>query len=91
MKKLGSQIMVAVVCCILGFMLAYQFKSLTKSGEKIDVSKTSTDITADVEQYKLDKVAMQKRVDDLQTQVKKYETGAAPALKSFIVVLMLIS
>jgi len=75
MKKLGSQIMVAVVCCILGFMLAYQFKSLTKYGSNIDV-RASTDITADVEQYKVDKAAMQKRVDDLQSQVKKYETVA---------------
>jgi len=76
MKKLGSQIMVAVVCCILGFMLAYQFKTLTKYGPKIDVNKGTTDITADVEQYKKDKVDMQKSVDELQAQVDKYEKAA---------------
>jgi uncharacterized protein YlxW (UPF0749 family) len=76
MKKLGSQIMVAVVCCILGFMLAYQFKTLTKYGKKIDVNETSTDITADIEQFKKDKAEMQKTVNELLVQVKKYENAA---------------
>ena len=76
MKKLGSQIMVAVVCCILGFMLAYQFKTLTKYGEKLNVNKVSPNITADVEQYKVDKANMQKNIDELQSQVKKYEDAA---------------
>ena len=79
MKKLGSQIMVAVVCCILGFMIAYQFKTLTKYGEKININNDSgsnSDITADIEIYKKDKVDMQKKVDELQAQVKKYESAA---------------
>lgn len=75
MKKLGSQIMVAIVCCILGFMLSYQFKTLTKYGEKINVSNTNSDITT-IEQYKKDKSDMQKTVDELQSQVSKYEDAA---------------
>jgi uncharacterized protein YlxW (UPF0749 family) len=78
MKKLGSQIMVAVVSCILGFMIAYQFKTLTKYGEKDNInSNNNSDITADIEQYKQDKSEMQKRVDELQSQVKTYESAAA--------------
>jgi uncharacterized protein YlxW (UPF0749 family) len=79
MKKLGSQIMVAVVCCILGFMIAYQFKTLTKYGEKSNINNANSnnsDITADIEIYKKDKIDMQKRVDELQSQVKKYESAA---------------
>ena len=33
MKRTQSQIVVAIVCCLLGFLLAYQFKVLAKEHE----------------------------------------------------------
>ena len=33
MRKINSQLSVAIVCAILGFMLAYQFKIIFKTGK----------------------------------------------------------
>lgn len=77
MKKLSSQITVAIVCAILGFMLSYQFKMLAIYNKKQSVSKTATDITVEIEQYKKEKTDLQKKVDELQSQVKNYENAAA--------------
>lgn len=80
MKKLKSQIAVAVVCCILGFMLAYQFRLLNKQQQKINkgVPQTATtDITVEIEQYKKQKEELQKNVDELQGKLKEYEQAAA--------------
>lgn len=77
MKKLGSQVTVAIVCCILGFMLAYQFKLLTKYKINPDIPAKSTDITVEVEQYKKEKDELKKQVDELDAQIKKYESAAA--------------
>lgn len=76
MKRVSSQIVVAIVCCILGFMLAYQFRMLTKYQKKQTDTKTASDITVENDMYKKEKVEMQKKVDELQAQIKKYEESA---------------
>lgn len=78
MRKVRSQISVAVVCSILGFMLAYQFKILMKQDKTFNfTNKNSTDVTVEIEQYKKEKQELDKKVNDLQTQVKNYESAAA--------------
>lgn len=77
MKNVKAQIGVAVVCCILGFMLAYQFKALLKQDKNISAAKRTSDITMEIEQYKKQKEAMEKKVNELETQVKNYEKTAA--------------
>lgn len=77
MKKYSSQITVSIVCCILGFMLAYQFRIWSKNESNIKISQTTTDITIELEQYKKQKEELQKNIDDLQGKLKKYEESAA--------------
>jgi flagellar motor component MotA len=64
LKKHGSQIAVAIVCCILGFILTYQFKTLIKQENEIKINTTnrdSADVTAEIEQYKKTKEEMDKK------------------------------
>lgn len=77
MKKIGSQISVSIVCCILGFMIAYQFKILNNQGKGVEISQSNADITVEIEQYKKQKEEMGKKVDELQKQLKNYENAAA--------------
>jgi uncharacterized protein YlxW (UPF0749 family) len=77
MKKYSSQIAVALVCCVLGFMLAYQFRVLNKQAKLSKTTGTTTDITVEIEQYKKQKDEMQKNIDDLQAKLKVYEQSAA--------------
>lgn len=78
MRKVKSQVSVAVVCSILGFMLAYQFKILMKQDKTFNfTNKNSTDVTVEIEQYKKQKQALEEKVNDLQSQIKKYESAAA--------------
>lgn len=77
MRKISSQISVAIVCCILGFIVTYQFKMLTKQNSNITLSKDSADITVEIEQYKEQKAELEKKVNDLQSELKNYENAAA--------------
>jgi uncharacterized protein YlxW (UPF0749 family) len=77
MGKYKSQITVAIVCCILGFMLTYQFKMLSKREKIVGTNKNTTEVTAEIEQYKKQKETLEKSVSDLQAKVKKYEDAAA--------------
>jgi len=82
MKRISSQIVVAIVCCILGFMVAYQFKMLTKYQKKQVDNKSASDITVENEMYKKEKTEMQKKIDELQGQIKKYEETAVNSTES---------
>jgi uncharacterized protein YlxW (UPF0749 family) len=73
-----AQISVAVVCAILGFMLAYQFKVLSKQENSFSLgSTTSTDVTIEIEQYKKQKTELEAKVSELQSKVDEYEKAAA--------------
>lgn len=78
MGKVRSQVGVAVVCAILGFMVVYQFKVLMKQDKALNTTnKNSTDVTVEIEQYKKQKQELETKVNDLQNQVKNYEKVAA--------------
>lgn len=78
MGKIKSQISVAIVCAILGFMLAYQFKVLMKQDKTLNLTnKSSTDVTVEIEQYKKEKSELEKKVDELQNKINSYEKAAA--------------
>lgn len=77
MKKVSSQVSVAVVCAILGFMLAYQFKVIFKQ-ESLTVNPyNSSDIVKEIEQYKKEKERLNGKINDLQSKVTEYEESAA--------------
>lgn len=77
MKKLHSQLAIALVCALLGFMIAYQLKAV--KGQQSNTNKDSNvaQITLEIEQLKKQKQDREKQIDELQTQIKKYESAAA--------------
>jgi uncharacterized protein YlxW (UPF0749 family) len=78
-KRIISQITVASVCALLGFMLTYQFKLLSaeemrfKSGSQYT---STTEITAEIEQLKKQKEEIEKKNNELVSQLMKYERAA---------------
>ncbi|PJI10408.1 DUF881 domain-containing protein [Clostridium sp. CT7] len=77
MKRFGSQIGVAFVCCILGFMIAHQLKTINFQNEKQSTGMESTEISEEVNSLSKEKSDLQKKVDELQKQVKGYQNAAA--------------
>ncbi|WP_315114439.1 DUF881 domain-containing protein [uncultured Clostridium sp.] len=77
MRKWNSQVSVAMVCAILGFMLAYQFRVLYKR-EQLGVNPyNTTDMTAQIEQYKKERESLNKKINETQSKLKEYEESAA--------------
>lgn len=79
MKRLYSQIAVAIVCALLGFFLSYQFKLISSREEKNKQQSTyaATDILKEVESLKAERDDVKKQNEDLQAQLKKIEDEAA--------------
>ncbi|AJA47930.1 hypothetical protein CPAST_c18600 [Clostridium pasteurianum DSM 525 = ATCC 6013] len=76
MKRIRSQIAVALVCCILGFMLAYQFRIISLQESNISLQGDSSQITSQVEQLNKEKEDLNKKVNELQTKLKQYQDAA---------------
>ncbi|WP_326514405.1 DUF881 domain-containing protein [Clostridium intestinale] len=78
MKRLYSQIAVAIVCALLGFFLSYQFKLISAREEnKQQNTYAATDILKEVESLKAERDEVKKQNEDLQAQLKKLEDDAA--------------
>ena len=77
MKKIGSQVTVAIVCCILGFVLTYQFRQINKKEANAAISGNTTDITQQVQQLTKQKETMQSKIDELEGKLKNYEKDAS--------------
>lgn len=77
MKKSTSQIFVAIVCALLGFLLAYQFKVLAKSNSGEEQNFDKTNIVAEIEGLKKEKEDLQKTNNELSEKIKKLEESAA--------------
>lgn len=76
MRKAASQATVALVCAILGFLLAYQFKVLSKNDNgKEDYSNSS--IIDEIESLKKEKEELIKINAELSEELKKIEENAA--------------
>jgi uncharacterized protein YlxW (UPF0749 family) len=76
--KVGAKISIAIVCAILGFMLAYQAKMLINQDKTLNITnQNSSDVTVQIEQYKKEETDLENKVTDLQKQVKSYEDAAA--------------
>lgn len=76
MKRNVSQIFVALVCALLGFLLAYQFKLLNKEN-KVANSKLNADIIAEIESLKKEKEQLTKENEEISQELKKLEDIAA--------------
>lgn len=76
MRKLISQVVVAVVCGLLGFLLTYQFKQLSISNSG-NIEYNSSDILAEIENLKKEKEDLQKNNEILSEELKQLEDAAA--------------
>lgn len=77
MKKVGSQIAVAAVCCILGFMLSHQLKIASMQQDVSNANTNSPQVSQDIDKLSKEKTNLQKKVDELSKQVKGYQDAAA--------------
>lgn len=76
MKKAVSQITVALVCAILGFLLAYQFKVLSKNdNQKGDYNNSN--ILSEIESLKKEKEELTSTNATLTEELKKIEESAS--------------
>lgn len=76
MKRQTSQIFVAIVCALLGFLLAYQFKVLSLKNDT-DKKINNTDIISEVEGLKKEKEELTATNSKLSEEIKKLEESAA--------------
>ena len=70
MKKIGSQILVAIVCALLGFLLTYQFKLLTDKNKE-NVIENNSDILLEIENLKKEKKELEETNMSLSEELKK--------------------
>lgn len=79
MHKISAHISVFIVCLILGFMVAYQFKVLMKQDSTLSLigSNNDTDITVEIQRYEKEKTELENKINDLQSKIKSYEDSAA--------------
>ncbi|WP_411167950.1 DUF881 domain-containing protein [Clostridium sp. MB05] len=76
MKRATSQIFVAIVCALLGFLLAHQFKLLNEKN-KINTATQNLDIIAELDDLKKQKEELLKSNNSLSEELKKLEETAA--------------
>ena len=76
MKKVLSQIVVALVCAFLGFLLTYQFKQLSVANGG-DIDYNGADILSEIEILKKEKEDLQKNNEILSEELKQLEDAAA--------------
>ena len=77
MKRLSSQITVAIVCCLLGFILTYQFKQINKNQQDSQSRINTEDITAQIQQLTKQKQDLQAKIDTQDGKIKIYESSVA--------------
>ncbi|MBE6047529.1 MAG: DUF881 domain-containing protein [Clostridium sp.] len=76
MKKAASQATVALVCAILGFLLAYQFKVLSKN-ETSNNDYNNSNILDEIESLKKEKEELINVNAELNEELKEIEENAA--------------
>jgi uncharacterized protein YlxW (UPF0749 family) len=67
---------IGLICVLLGFMISYQFKMISKQSVVSDTTKNSPEIITENEQLKKSKEEMQKKIDELDAKTKEYENSA---------------
>lgn len=77
MKKYISQIFVGIVCALLGFLLTYQYKVLSKEANGSNQYGDTTDLLGEIESLKKEKEELSNTNASLTADLKKYEESAA--------------
>lgn len=76
MKKVSSQIVIALVCAMLGFLLSYQFKILNRKDKELMDNYDNSDIMAEIDSLKKEKEELQKKNEAISQDLKKIEEAA---------------
>ncbi len=76
MKEFRSQISIGVICVLLGFMITYQFKMISKQSTVVDANKNTPNIITENEQLKKQKEELKKKIDELDAKTTDYENAA---------------
>lgn len=76
MKVSKSQIFIAIVCALLGFLLAYQFKVLSKNSSGVG-SYDQSDIISEIENLRKEKEELTATNSKLSDELKQLEETAA--------------
>ncbi|MDD3225533.1 MAG: DUF881 domain-containing protein [Clostridium sp.] len=77
MKKISSQIIVGLVCAILGFMVTYQFKVIGLQEANLSSQGDSGEITTEVQRLKDEKSSMNKQINELQNKISQFQNAEA--------------
>lgn len=77
MKKGSSKLSIAIVFAILGFLLAYQFKTIYMRNKQVDYGKQNSEIVQENEELKKQKEDYAARIDELEKKIIDYENSAA--------------
>lgn len=78
MKLSKSQLFVAIVCALLGFLLAYQFKVLANKNTKANISTyDKNDILSEIETLKKEKEELTQTNSKLSDELKNMEESAS--------------
>lgn len=87
MKSLKAQIYVAVVCVVLGLMLAYQFQAV-KNAVGVARNQKLEELSAQLSEAQKQKLDLEKNIKELDKTIESYEQemansgGVASALKN---------
>ena len=76
MKRHKSQVAVAIVCSLLGFLLAYQYKELALNKKAQSGNYSNSDILDEVESLKKEKKQLQETNDELNKKLTDLEQQA---------------
>ena len=76
MKRHKSQVAVAIVCSLLGFLLAYQYKELALNKKVQSGDYSNSDILDEVESLKKEKKQLQETNDELNKKLTDLEQQA---------------
>ena len=77
MKVSKSQIFIAIVCALLGFLLSYQFKVLSNQNSSNISTYDQSDIISEIETLRKEKEELVATNSKLSDELKQLEEAAA--------------
>jgi uncharacterized protein YlxW (UPF0749 family) len=77
MKKITSQLILALVCILLGFMLTYKLKTISAKESAPESEEDKAKIKSRIEAINAENEKLEKENVDLMEKIKRYEENAA--------------
>ena len=76
MKHIKGQVYVAIVCVILGLMIAYQFRAVKNYTYKVSNAKIN-ELTEQINDAQKEKESLENHIKELEGKIQKYEHDAS--------------